>query len=253
MKNFHKQSHDKCIIPILVSTEAKDFTNTHSEHSDQIYNIQKANKYNLYNIISDIPISYIEGYGNILERATYLFPDCKIIFTANAHLYNDLFKVWCAERVNSGKKLIISDHGVTAIKYNNFSHEDKISDLHVVWHRAMNAIQVQMPPNILANRSTKRGSENNLAIIEVEFPLYVRQCASGTISSLTLDDYRQKIKFTRALDSNIREHIKIRIKSNYGKWNQNNNSDARIIWLNLPHIINSNQNYNIKAIGIHRN
>ena len=84
-----------------------------------------------HNIISDIPISYIEGYGNILERATYLFPDCKIIFTANAHFYNELFKVWCAERVNSGKKLIISDHGVTATKYNNFSHEDKISDLHV--------------------------------------------------------------------------------------------------------------------------
>ena len=193
-----------------------------SSRSELVLHLDHKNEFELFvlnNIISDIPISYIEGYGNILERATYLFPDCKIIFTANAHLYNELFKVWCAERVNSGKKLIISDHGVTATKYNNFSHEDKISDLHVVWHRALNARQVQMPPNILANRSTKRGSENNLAIIKVEFPLYVRRCASGTISSLTLDDYRQKIKFTRALDSNIREHIKIRIKSNYVKWN----------------------------------
>ena len=69
---------------------------------------------------------------------------------------------------NGKEKLIISDHGVTATKHNNFSHEDKISDLHVVWHRALNARQVQMPPNILANRSKKRGSENNLAIIKYE-------------------------------------------------------------------------------------
>ena len=42
--------------------------------------------------------------------------------------------------------------------------------------------------------------------------------------------------------------------SNYGSWNDNNgNGDARIIWLNLPHILNSTQNFNIKAIGVHRN
>ena len=89
LKNFHKQSHDKCIIPILVSTEAKDFTNTHSEDSDRIYNIQKANKYNLYDIISDIlnKKSYLNKNIDYLEWSNSIYEPTPTIIEAAQALY----------------------------------------------------------------------------------------------------------------------------------------------------------------------
>ena len=177
-------------------------------------------KFVLNNIVPDIPIPYIEGYCKILERSTSLFPYCDVIFTANAHLYNELFKIWCAEKVGSGKKLIVSDHGgAIGLNHDNFSHEDKISDIHVVWHKSLNDRQVQMPPNILVGRKIKnKKSINSLSIIGVEFPLYVRRHNSGTISSLTLDDYRQKVKFIKGLSTSVIKYVKVRIKSDRN-WN----------------------------------
>ena len=47
LKNFHKESHERPIFPILVSTEAPDVQNTVAEVEDSVFAVQKANSRNL--------------------------------------------------------------------------------------------------------------------------------------------------------------------------------------------------------------
>ncbi len=54
LKNFHEQSHNKKIIPILISTEANEIDNSIQKYDDQIYFPQKTNKSNLINVINSI-------------------------------------------------------------------------------------------------------------------------------------------------------------------------------------------------------
>jgi putative transferase (TIGR04331 family) len=163
------------------------------------------------NVLLDAPVTYIEGYRVIRSNALHLLPNCKVIFDANSYWYNELFKTWCAEKVNLGGVLIVSAHGSSMqIKYQSFSHESKISDIYVVWRKALKKNQIQLPPNKMVNRSKGKSNGAHLTIIGVEFPLYGARYCSGTISTLTLDDYHQKLEFINMLNSNIREHVKIR-------------------------------------------
>ncbi len=55
LKNFHSGSHDANIVPILVSTEAKDTSNNINFSEDGILNsCLLANKFNLKNLIDDV-------------------------------------------------------------------------------------------------------------------------------------------------------------------------------------------------------
>ena len=100
------------------------------------------------NIVSDIPIAYVEGFSDIKNNVQHIFKKCEVIFSANSYWHNDLFKVFCAERVNLGKKLIISEHGgAFGLKYSKFRHEDRISNIHIVWHNILFKNQMRLPPN----------------------------------------------------------------------------------------------------------
>ena len=68
-------------------------------------------KYLESNIVSQIPIAYVEGYSKYRNAIEKIDSDGEVIFTANAHLRNDIFNAWCAKKVEEGKKLIISQHG----------------------------------------------------------------------------------------------------------------------------------------------
>jgi putative transferase (TIGR04331 family) len=209
-------------IPRLYSEFDRIIDNIDSSNRKIVLEINCQNKFELFvknNVIRDMPFVYIEGYKKILDDVRYLFPHCKVIFSANSYWYNDFFKVFCAEKVSHGKKLIISDHGgAIPLSVSNFSHEDKISDIHVVWHKIFNKRQVKLPPNLIINRVKNRKKGKNLSIIGLELPMYPARHSSGTISSLTLDDYEHKLNFIDALDCVVKGHISIRLKS-VGRWN----------------------------------
>ena len=56
LKNFHLDSHDRIIVPILVATEAKENTRAllFSVYDDMIYNPIMSNTDNLQNIIGKV-------------------------------------------------------------------------------------------------------------------------------------------------------------------------------------------------------
>lgn len=65
LKNFHKESHDAPIVPILVATEADDYTDVleASRYHDRIYNPFLSNSRSLGKIIRDVVIH--ESYSQL--------------------------------------------------------------------------------------------------------------------------------------------------------------------------------------------
>ena len=58
LKNYHYESRNNILIPILVATEAETTNNQIELHENNIFTILKANKENLYDIISKICQDY---------------------------------------------------------------------------------------------------------------------------------------------------------------------------------------------------
>jgi putative transferase (TIGR04331 family) len=171
------------------------------------------------NIVFDMPVSYIEGYQQITKRANNILPSCQVIFCANAYWSNDLFKIWCAQMVNKGKKLIISEHGGSITKkYINFSHEVKISDINTVWHKPFVDNQVQLPPNKIIGRRKAKNNGNDITIVGVEVPLFVGRYHSGLSSSLVLEQFDLEAGFIDRLSLDVKARLVVRPNPDIG-WN----------------------------------
>ena len=171
------------------------------------------------NIMLHIPIAYLEGYFYLKNKAIQKLPNCDVIFTSNAHFYNDLFKVWCADRVAINAKLIVSEHGGSLrSSMNDFNHEEKIAFLKTVWHDPYDLRHIKLPPNKIMGMKIPKGNVKNIVIIGLEFPLFSCGCKSGPRASLILEDYAQKIIFARKLDSKVYDNLLVHPYKNNG-WN----------------------------------
>ena len=103
LKNFHSGSHDKTIVPILISTMAPDIQNSLVFAQDNISNCLKLNAHNLVQMIMDIDLQYgKESFNiNIWENSSYK-PTPTIVEAAQALYANHSVKE-------------ISRHGADAI------------------------------------------------------------------------------------------------------------------------------------------
>ena len=169
-------------------------------------------------IFKDMPSAYLEGYENLSSYCASL-PDAKVIFTANAHFHNEKFKVWSAQQISRGGKLIISEHGgaIASELAELSSHEDKICDKKVVWHMALHAKHIRLSPNKLIKKySDYVNSDSQVTMVGLELPRYSYRCQSGPNSSLILDDFNQKVNFIDLLDAKTRAAFKVRPYPNRG-------------------------------------
>ena len=163
------------------------------------------------NIFKDMPKVYIEGYRDISLYCKKL-PEAKVIFTANAHYGDEVFKNWSAQQVENGSKLIIGEHGgsIPQSKSGNLLHEEAICYKKIVWHTLLHhSKHVSLP----INKKMKEVCNSKGAIITligVEFPRYSYRIQLGPQSSLIMDDFEQKTKFINTLNKKTRINFKIR-------------------------------------------
>ena len=84
-----------------------------------------------------IPLAYWEGYKYLRKKALQLYPNnIKTIFTANSYHFNESFKVWSAENVTKGAKLVIGQHGGimgSCLIASDEDHQIDISDQFYSW------------------------------------------------------------------------------------------------------------------------
>ncbi|MDG1203239.1 MAG: LIC12162 family protein [SAR86 cluster bacterium] len=162
------------------------------------------------NILADLPVSYLEGYKELLTVQSKLF-NAENIFTANAHFACELFKVWSAEQKLKGSKLIISSHGGSLYPLNTvFDHQEKISDYRIVWGKAWMNKQTRMPANKINTKIKKYNQFGDISLIDYDGHKYSYRCASIPMGPLAIDGYKQKEKFINQLSPSTRNIFKVR-------------------------------------------
>lgn len=86
-----------------------------------------------------MPCVYVEGYTPLFNTSipwkSKRFP--KTIFTANRHLYDDVFNFWTALAVESGSRLVVAQHGGNygISEFPSFAenHESLVADRYITW------------------------------------------------------------------------------------------------------------------------
>ncbi len=171
------------------------------------------------NIISQLPLIFLEGFKKVLKDTSKIKTDASIIFTSSSHLFHNVFQIWTAVQVCNGKKLITSSHGgAIPDKYSMFNYDEMISYIKVVWNKPYCDNHVQLSPNKLIRNKSSSKVGKHLSLIGLELLSYSYRCQSGPNSSLLMEDYKKNIKFSKSLDNEVFENLKIRPSANNG-WN----------------------------------
>ena len=162
---------------------------------------------------SQIPYCYIENFSKLVKLQS-LLPNSKLIFTANAYIYNEKFKVWTAFQVAKKSKLIISSHGGAMYPlFNNFDHEEKISFIRIVWGEPWLSSQERLPPNKLFFQIKNYSLDGQISLIDYEASRYGFRCVTAPIGPLVLDVVDKNIQLMNALkNKNLLKDLKIRVK-----------------------------------------
>lgn len=128
LKNFHEESHEKAIVPILVSTEASEEKNNFSMSSDSVSNVQMVNKENIFELISGINEKYFSYYQMDFEKwSNSLYKPTPTIIEAAQALYqgHDVKEI---SRSDSGA-FNLSETSDKILEIINYSKENNIKSI----------------------------------------------------------------------------------------------------------------------------
>jgi putative transferase (TIGR04331 family) len=130
---------------------------------------------------SYMPCTYVEHYVELARTrkpwSSKRYP--RVIFTANRHLYDDVFNYWTAHAAESGSQIVLAQHGgqFGISEFPSFSerHELEISDRYLTWGWKSSE---QCYPGIAltVNHAKKIKSQNsgNLLVVTDELWRYPR-------------------------------------------------------------------------------
>ena len=176
-----------------------------------------------------IPALYLEGYNHLLDNITNIsWPKSpKVIFTSNSFSEDDYFKMWCADKVENGSKLIVGQHGGlygTAKYMFTEEHEIMISDRYLTWgwnDRDNNTVIPLSSATLLKNYKKLRRDPNGGALLVMpSLPRYSYHMHTCPIASQLLDFEDDQIRFAKLLNEDIRKRLVVRIKSDIHGWDQ---------------------------------
>ena len=173
-----------------------------------------------------LPKYYLEGFSLFVECQKSL-PDARVIFTSNAYIYNEKFKIWSAFQVLKKAKLIISSHGGALDPLlNTFNHEEKISDKRIVWGQPWHENQIRLPPNKLSFKLKKYNKNGQISLVDYEASRYGDRCSSSPRGPLVLDVINSNISFIQLLEKHgLLTDIRIRSKG-LGLWESKKRFEA---------------------------
>ena len=99
-----------------------------------------------------MPLSYLENFKKIVDYTSNINLNPDVVFTSMAHSSNDVFKIWAADKVSNGVKLVCSMHGGDLETYHEYNHNGHHK--HIIWHKPASPSKklVQLPPNLYINK-----------------------------------------------------------------------------------------------------
>jgi len=177
-------------------------------------------------IFKHMPQSFMENYKIINNYTEKLKINSKGIFTANAHLNNDIFNFWVAKKIKQNIKLFISQHGgALKSKYSYFEHQEKISDFMTVWHKPFHNKHYQLTANKIIKiekfkKIIKSNSKKYLTLVTYEAPLFTYRAQSCPHGSMMKDEFDDLLSFFSSFKKDIQKNILFRTPdhSEYEGW-----------------------------------
>ena len=180
-------------------------------------------------IPKQIPASYLEGYLPLLNLTRKInWPkNPKLILTYSAHNKDDFFKIWAAEKIRKGSKLIINQHGghLGSAKINSHEdHEIKISDQYFTWGWNNKKYSHTKPMSSLSliSKSKKLTPHPKGKMLLVLFSCvrYSYWMYSSSLSSNYISYVNDQIKFIESLSEKLKEQVKIRYYIKNHGWDE---------------------------------
>jgi putative transferase (TIGR04331 family) len=171
-----------------------------------------------------IPRSYVEDYKLLRNdsRLKGFSKNPKVIFTANAFWFDDVFKAYMAAAREAGARLVIGQHGGVFGTAENSASEDhqlEIADrfFSYGWTRAGFESKILKVGNfktsgLTLNRSLK---PTKALIVLTAAPSYPRFATSGPMTESEWRSYvSQQVDFVQKLNDEARSKILLRLKPN---------------------------------------
>jgi putative transferase (TIGR04331 family) len=141
---------------------------------------------------SELPQVFVELFASVGRFCEMIRVNPKVIFTANDHANNDLFKRWAAQKVHEGIPLVIMEHGsgIPAL-FSSMECEEEIADVKITWSKPYHSKHVRLPANKLAGRRRHAGTPWNrrLLVVGQEMPRYAFDALSMPIGAQTLTGF----------------------------------------------------------------
>jgi len=166
-------------------------------------------------IPENIPTSYLEGFNEIKDMASKIFPrQVDLVLTSNAYFSNELFKFWVANQKLKGTKLWVMVHGGhhgTALFNGPGELTEEIADRFYSWGWG----KYNLPsPKLSKLRKFKiKTNKDNILFIPYSVSIYSNHIDSSPIASSFNDCLKMHCNFFEKLQKlNLDHRLMIRIK-----------------------------------------
>lgn len=165
--------------------------------SHRYENFEKIVKYFLPKLM---PTIYLEGFKNLLEcTKTAGFPKrTKSIITTIGIWKDEAFKVWVAQSIQQGTKLIVGQHGGeygTSLFSTFEEHEQSISDKYLTWGWGKDSEKnlISPVPNLIGKKNCDWNKDGKIAVILSENARYLSQMSPNLFLGKKSDEYISQI------------------------------------------------------------
>jgi len=172
-------------------------------------------------IFYDAPSHLFEDYDALRRIALVNKSYPRSIVSCYNHWSSEPFKIWSAERVEQGAKLLTVEHGGSLHpRFNSMDFESDISDKKLVWCQPYGSNQVRLPAaKIVGGRllNLKKGSGRWCLIIGYENSRYVTRANANPHGEQCLVMYSSILNLIENIsDDDLKTSIKIRPYPNMG-------------------------------------
>jgi putative transferase (TIGR04331 family) len=166
-------------------------------------------------IFNDIPIIYLEGFPELLRSVEKINLNPDVIFSANAHWDNEIFKTWTAMMIMKGKKFITMEHGGGIHQTMNcMNFEEDIADYRTMWVNPYHSKHIKLPPNKILPKI--KSTKKYLSIIGFENTIYNYRVEASPKGSQIKDHTEIIFKLYSKIDLKIKQFLKIHPYKNLG-------------------------------------
>ena len=199
-----------------------------------------------------IPCSYLESYQGLKEEALnrYSSKVKLIVATPSSVAFHDDFKIWTANKVEDGVKLVLAQHGGlygTVVSNSLEQHEIAIADKFFSWGWSRGGYDNIKPmPAIKLLEKIDYNPHGDMLMPLLDAPRYTSFLMASEVMSTQILDYTEdQIEFLTLLPRKISKHIKLRMFTvdDQSGWNiRGRLSDCRFEGL-IDNLENSNKKF----------